>query len=112
MTEKDKTLDGVIVVLTTCPPDRARALSETLVRERLAACVNEISGMHSTYMWKDTLQREGETLLVIKTTSGRFEALQSRVQALHPYELPELIAIPVCAGAENYLAWVGDSVRT
>ena len=76
----------------------------------MAACINQIPGVTSTYIWRDVLQTDVETVLMIKTTSGKFEALKARVKELHPYELPELIAIPVCAGAENYLSWVRETV--
>lgn len=109
MTEKDK----LIVVLTTCPSQEvAGQLSRTLVTERFAACVNAIPGVASTYIWKGQVQTDSEVLLLIKTTEARFEALKSRITALHPYELPEVVAIPMCAGAENYLAWVRENVKS
>lgn len=109
MNEKDK----LIVVLTTCPSQEvASQLSRALVTEQLAACVNAIPGISSTYIWKGKVQTDGEVLLMIKTTEARFEAVKTRVAALHPYELPELMAIPVCAGAENYLAWVRENVKS
>jgi periplasmic divalent cation tolerance protein len=107
MTDKD----NVVVAFTSCPSrEAANSIARTLVVERLAACINQIPGVTSTYIWRDVLQTDVETILMIKTTSGKFEALKARVKELHPYELPELIAIPVCAGAENYLAWVREAV--
>ena len=109
MTEKDK----IIIAVTTCPSDEvARRIAEALVGERLAACVNRISGVQSTYIWKGEALTDSEVLLIIKTTEARFSALQVRLMDLHPYELPELVAIPVCAGAEKYLAWVADTVKS
>jgi periplasmic divalent cation tolerance protein len=109
MTEQDK----LIVVLTSCPNQEvAGQLSRALVMEGLAACVNAVPGVASTYIWKGEVQTDSEVLLLIKTTETRFEALKSRIAALHPYELPELVAIPVCAGAENYLAWVRENVKS
>jgi periplasmic divalent cation tolerance protein len=103
--------EKVVVVFTACPSaEIAGTLARSLVEERLAACVNQIPGVTSTYIWKDTLQTDAETVLMIKTTAGRFDALKARVKELHPYELPELIAIPVCGGAEKYLAWVSEAV--
>ncbi|HSN71094.1 MAG TPA: divalent-cation tolerance protein CutA [Steroidobacteraceae bacterium] len=98
--------DNVIVAFTTCPEAAAAAIAEALVRERLAACVNQIPSVRSTYLWKDAVTQDQEDLLMIKTTRDRFEALAARIQTLHPYEVPELIALPVDAGSDPYLAWV------
>jgi periplasmic divalent cation tolerance protein len=99
--------DQVILALTTCPDEAsARAVATALVRERLAACVNRVGGLRSTYIWDARLQDEGEILLIIKTTAARLDELQARLQALHPYDLPELLAIAVAGGNERYLDWV------
>jgi periplasmic divalent cation tolerance protein len=95
------------IVFCTCPDDATAArLARTLVDERLAACVNVIAGVSSTYRWKDTVQTEGEALLVIKTTAERLDAMQARLVALHPYELSEMLAIEPAAGSAPYLAWI------
>jgi periplasmic divalent cation tolerance protein len=108
MTDKEK----VLIALTTCPAAPiANRIAETLVGEGFAACVNQISGITSTYLWQEQVQTDTETLLLIKTTEAQFESLKARLVALHPYELPELVAIPVCAGAENYLDWIRDTVK-
>jgi periplasmic divalent cation tolerance protein len=105
--------DKVLIVLTTCPSTEvAGRIASTLVTERLAACVNRVAGVNSTYIWDGQVQTEAETLLVIKTTEARFDALKARLAALHPYELPEVLAIPVCAGSENYLSWIRDTVKS
>jgi periplasmic divalent cation tolerance protein len=99
--------DHVILALTTCPDEAsAQAIAAALVQERLAACVNRVSGLRSTYFWDARLQEESEILLIIKTTAGRLGDLQARLGALHPYELPELLAIAVAGGNERYLDWV------
>jgi len=99
--------DQVILVLTTCPDEAsAQALGTALVQERLAACVNRVRGLRSTYIWDARLQDEAEILLIIKTTAARLDELQARLQALHPYELPELLTITVAGGNERYLDWV------
>jgi periplasmic divalent cation tolerance protein len=108
MIEKDK----IVVAMTACPSrEVADHVARTLVGERLAACVNQIPGVTSTYIWRGKLQTDAEVVLMMKTTVGKFDTLKLRVKELHPYELPELIAIPVCAGAENYLAWVRETVE-
>jgi len=97
----------LILVLTTMPDDdRADALARTLVDERLAACVNVHGAMASTYRWKGRVEREAERQVVIKTTSDRRAALEARLRALHPYELPEIVVLSADASAE-YSAWVG-----
>jgi periplasmic divalent cation tolerance protein len=102
----------VIVAFTTCPDEKVGVqISNALVEEGLAACVNRVPGVVSTYIWGGTVQEDQEHLLLIKTTEAQFDALKTRLSELHPYELPELIAIPVCAGAENYLDWVRHNVK-
>lgn len=99
--------EQVILAFSTCPDEASAALlARTLVEERLATCVNRVGGLRSVYIWEGRLQDDAESLLIIKTTADRLAALQSRLAALHPYELPELIAIPVVGGNERYLEWV------
>jgi periplasmic divalent cation tolerance protein len=100
-----------MVVLTTCGNDEdARTLARLLVEQRLAACVNAVSNVGSTYRWKGEIQQDRETLLIVKTTGARFAALEQAIRKHSKYELPEIIALPVTAGAANYLAWIGESV--
>lgn len=97
----------VLIVLCTCPNEETAAgIATILVEERLAACVNRLSGLTSVYLWQDRLESGAETLLLIKTTDIRFDALSTRLCELHPYELPEIIAIPVTKGLPAYLQWV------
>jgi periplasmic divalent cation tolerance protein len=101
---------GALVVLVTAPSaEQAAALARALVEERLAACGNVLPGLRSIYRWKGAVQEDGEALLLLKTTRARLEALRARVVALHPYEVPEVIALPVEAGHAPYLAWIVDS---
>ncbi len=99
----------MILVYCTCPNvEVADHIARTVVEERLAACVNRIPDVRSTYRWKGSVQTEPESLLLIKTRKDRFEALKNRILTLHPYELPELIAVQVSGGFDRYLAWVAD----
>ena len=98
------------VVLVTCPPEAEEKIARALVEERLAACVNAIPNVTSTYRWEGEIERDGETLLVIKTETGRLDALAERVRALHPYDVPEVIALPIEAGSLDYLRWLSESV--
>ncbi|MEX2467640.1 MAG: divalent-cation tolerance protein CutA [Gemmatimonadota bacterium] len=102
---------GVSVVLVTAPDGQvAEKLGRALVEERLAACVNIVPGVISLYRWEGSVQKEGEVLMVAKTTTLGFEALRRRVLELHPYEAPEVIALEVRDGDPGYLAWVRDEV--
>lgn len=100
-----------LVVLCACPEGAlATHLADTLVEEQLAACVNCVPGVVSCFRWEGRVQHETETLLLIKTTRARLAALTARIRSLHPYELPEVVAVPVMGGLEAYLAWVRESV--
>ncbi|MBN8922961.1 MAG: divalent-cation tolerance protein CutA [Rhodanobacter sp. 68-29] len=102
---------AILLCLCTCPDAAsAQKLAETLVGERLAACVNRLPGVLSTYRWQGEVNTDNEELLLIKTTADRFEALKARLLALHPYELPELIALPIKRGHAAYLDWVRANV--
>ncbi len=98
--------DAVVVLVTTPSPERAAEIARAVVEERLAACGNVLPGLRSIYRWEGKVQEDAEALLVLKTTRARFEALRDRVLALHPYEVPEVIALPVEAGSARYLAWI------
>jgi periplasmic divalent cation tolerance protein len=103
---------AVLACYCTCPDlATAERLAEALVGERLAACVNVLPGLRSVYRWQCTVERADEVLLLIKTTRGRLDALVARVQALHPYELPELLAVEVAGGLPAYLDWVATETR-
>ena len=100
-----------MVVLTTCGNDEdAGALARALVERRLAACVNAVSKVTSTYRWKGEVQHDQETLLIIKTSAERLAAVEKTIREKSKYELPELIALPIEAGGADYLAWIKESV--
>ncbi len=103
---------SLLVVLCTCPPEAAERLAATLVENRLAACVNITGTVRSVYHWQGKVQKEEERLLVIKTTPARWQALEQKLAEVHPYEVPEIIALPVHRGAESYLRWVEESLCT
>ena len=104
---------AVYVVLVTCPSRGvARRMSTTLVTRHLAACVNIIPGVDSTFWWKGKIDRAREVLLLIKTTAARLPALKRAVVALHPYEIPEILAIPVASGHPPYLRWIASSLAS
>jgi periplasmic divalent cation tolerance protein len=102
-----------VLVLTTLPAAHdAAALAHTLVDERLAACVNVLPEMRSTYRWRGTVEIEAERQLLIKTSHGRTAALERRLRELHPYEVPEFIVLEIADGSAAYLKWVADNAGT
>src|SRR2546421_11594165 len=94
-------------------PDRAAAerVAELLVEKKLAACVNILAPCRSVYRWKGALQHDEEHPMLMKTTRERYAALEQALRAGHPYELPEIIAVPVERGLPAYLQWVGDETK-
>jgi periplasmic divalent cation tolerance protein len=101
-----------LLVLCTCP-DEAVALdiARELVTQGLAACVNRLASVRSIYRWAGRICEESEQLLLIKTTPACYEALEMRLKALHPYEIPEIIVVPVVAGSEQYLTWLATATN-
>ena len=99
------------VVLVTVPRGgKAESLAEGAVEAGLAACVNIVPGVVSIYRWKGRIHRDGESLLVIKTTAKKLKALEAWVKQRHPYELPEFVALSVDSGSKEYLAWMTKSL--
>lgn len=105
-------MTGKLLVFVTCAdPPEARRIAQTLVNERLAACVNIHQGVvRSVYRWKGKVEQAREILLLIKTSSRLFSRLERRVSELHSYDTPEIIALPIVAGSHPYLAWISESV--
>lgn len=98
---------GYCLVLCTCPDEAcARLLASALVDERLAACVNLLPGVSSLFRWQGAVEQANEWLALIKTRSDRYPELEARIQQLHPYDTPEIIALPIIAGSTHYLNWV------
>lgn len=99
------------IVLTTAGDESVAArIASGLVERRLAACVNVVPQVRSTYRWEGAVRTDGEWLLVIKTRRDRFDAVAAAVRELHDYELPEVVLIPIEAGEAGYLAWIDASV--
>ena len=102
----------ILVCHCACPDaDSARRIAERLVEERLAACASVLPGMHSVYRWREQVERADETLLLLKTSRERLPALTERVLALHPHQLPELVALEAAGGSPAYLDWVAAETR-
>jgi len=95
------------IVLTTCPDAAvAERIARVLVEEGLAACVNILAPVRSIYKWRGQIEDTSEQLLVIKSAKAGFPAIRDRLRNLHPYELPEIIAVPIADGLPEYLAWL------
>jgi periplasmic divalent cation tolerance protein len=95
-------------------PDRNAALelAQALVERRLAACVNVLAECTSVYRWQGAIERATEVPVLIKTTAQRYPALEQAIRELHPYELPEIVAVPIGGGLSGYLQWVADETRS
>jgi periplasmic divalent cation tolerance protein len=101
-----------LICFCTCPePGTAERIATALVDERLAACVNILPGLRSVYRWQDRVETADEVLLLVKTSAAAYPALQDRLRELHPYELPELLAVESASGLPAYLQWVADETR-
>ena len=102
--------EEVLTVFTTWPDlETARTGARTLVEERLVACGNIVPGVESIYRWEGKVETGEEVLVIFKTTAGNYPALETRVRALHPYEVPEVLAVRVADGLPAYLRWVVES---
>jgi periplasmic divalent cation tolerance protein len=102
-----------VVVLTTFPVDRdVDQFAQTLVKEKLAACVNVLPAMRSIYSWQGTIETSEERQVVIKTSAGRVRDLELRVKTLHPYDIPEFVVIPIVEGSRDYLSWVAENTKS
>jgi periplasmic divalent cation tolerance protein len=105
-------IDVVLIVQTLCPDDAVAArIAQSLVESRLAACVQRLPGVTSTYRWRCAVEQASEVALWIKTTQQRYAEVEAAVRALHPYAVPEIVAWPVTNGAATYLHWVADETR-
>jgi periplasmic divalent cation tolerance protein len=104
-------VDNIVVYMTASSEDEAAKIAHILVDERLAACVNIIKGLRSIYRWEGKIADEPEVMMIAKTTSEQFAALEARVRELHSYDVPEVIAIPITRGSEKYMRWIVDSVK-
>lgn len=97
------------IVLNTCPDEAvAHTIANALVERRLAACVNIVPGIVSVYRWQGKISEDQELLLIIKSTTDAFPAISDCIQSLHPYELPEIIAVPIATGFQPYLSWMSN----
>jgi len=105
-------LQAIVVFMTAANDEEAARLAKMLVETQLAACVQILPGMESIYRWQGKLERQREVLLITKTTSAKFAELERQVRAVHSYETPEIVAVPITAVSDAYLQWLVASVAT
>lgn len=103
--------DAIVVFMTAGSADEARRIATELVGRELAACVQILPEIESLYRWEGAMQREKEVLILAKTTAAQFDELESAVRAIHSYETPEIVAVPISQVSEPYRVWLAASVR-
>lgn len=102
--------DKILILTTTESDAQARKIAEALVEQRLAACVNILPRIQSVYRWKGAVETAEEHLLIIKTSNALAEQVRAAIKEMHSYELPEIIAIGIDSGSQEYLQWLSDSI--
>jgi len=103
---------SAIIIYCTCPDiEIADKISRSLIRQHMAACVNQINGVTSIYEWNGKIEHGNEVLLLIKSTMARFDAIETLIRQEHPYELPELVAVPITKGMPEYLDWITQCTK-
>jgi len=102
---------GYYVVFITAPVEAGNDLAEFIVKNKLGACVNLISEVSSTYWWQGNIEHDREVLLVVKTNKEKFPELVKKVKKIHPYTVPEIIALPIVDGNGDYLKWIDESLK-
>jgi periplasmic divalent cation tolerance protein len=100
--------DGIVVFITAPKEEEAAKIAQALVEARLAGCVNIFRNIRSIYMWQNKIEDDAEVLMMAKTQKHLFDAVAKKVKELHSYEVPEIIALPIVQGSENYLKWLKD----
>lgn len=101
-------MDEIVVFITASNEDEAAKIARTLVEARLAGCVNIIKNIRSIYSWQGKIEDEAEVLMIVKTQKPLFDALMKKVKELHSYTVPEIIAMPIIEGSEDYLKWLKE----
>ncbi|XP_015934863.1 protein CutA 1, chloroplastic [Arachis duranensis] len=107
----NNTVPSIVVYVTVPNREAGKKLAESIVKEKLAACVNRVPGIESVYQWKGEIQTDAEELLIIKTRQSLLQALTEHVKANHEYDVPEVISLPITGGNLKYLEWIKESTR-
>ena len=103
-------MKGYYVVFITTPTEKGEEIANFIVENKLGACVNVVKEVSSVYWWKGNIEKDKESLLVIKTSAEKFNELVKKVKEVHPYTVPEIIALPIVAGNIDYLNWIDESL--
>ncbi len=103
--------EAIVVLMTAANGEEAARLADLLIGAHLAACVQILPEIESVYRWEGKIERQAETLLLAKTVRSKFEELEREVRALHSYDTPEIIALPIVTGSAPYLAWLTENVK-
>ena len=111
MVMKSSEIKAIVVYCTVPDTATGRKIAKVAVEEGLCACVNQLPGITSYYVCNSKLCEDAEELLIIKTRASHFEALKERITELHPYEIPEIVAMPVTNGSEAYMQWLGKALK-
>jgi periplasmic divalent cation tolerance protein len=101
-------MEAIVIYITAPNEEEGARIARTLVEQRLAACVNIIRPIRSIYRWQEKIEDDTEVLLIVKTQKGLFASLEKRVKELHSYTVPEIIALPVIEGSDDYLKWLKE----
>jgi periplasmic divalent cation tolerance protein len=101
-------MEALVVYITAPNEEDAAVIAKALVGEKLAGCVNIVENIRSIYRWQGNIEDDAEVLMIVKTQKHLFNALENRVKELHSYTVPEVIALPIIAGSEDYLRWLGE----
>ncbi len=105
-------MQQALIILTNVPDEpTAHAIARMLVERRLAACVNILPAVRSVYQWQGALEDTSEVAMLIKSTQARYTELEAAIRAIHPYDLPEIVALPIVAGLPNYLDWIAIETK-
>ena len=103
--------EEIVIFITAPNEDEAATIARSLIDARLAACVNIVKNIRSVYTWQGNVEDDSEVLMIVKTRKDRFNALSAKVRELHSYDVPEVIALPVIDGSEEYLKWIQESTK-
>ena len=107
----DQLREEIVIFITAPNEDEAAGIGRSLVEARLAACVNIVRNIRSIYTWQGNIEDDSEALMIVKTRKSLFKALSAKVRELHSYDVPEIIALPVTDGSEEYLKWLKESTE-
>ncbi|MGC8771812.1 MAG: divalent-cation tolerance protein CutA [Brevinematia bacterium] len=104
-------MNYIVVFITTSSLEEAKKIANYLVENKIAACINIVEKVNSTFFWKGNIENYDESLLIVKTKRSLFNKLKEEVKKLHSYTVPEIIAIPIVEGSEDYLNWIDETVK-